>query len=238
VTQPPRLALALKEWDVVVAALEQGRQAILVRRGGLDDPGQRFSAPRSGPFWLYPTLFHERGVFLKPEHRELLVPGMHRAPRQVAVAAGRPEGHPRPVSAGMVSLGAVAEVVEVVEAASLERLRALEERTVWTDRYLTLRFKQRQLSQTASLRPVVAVLRVSALPVRVEVPDLPEYGGCRSWVELRDPPDASAAVALWDDRRLAEEVDAVRRLLAQGGSGRGEAPRQWARERPDEEPQG
>jgi hypothetical protein len=265
VTQPPRLALALKEWDVVVAALEQGRQAILVRRGGLDDPGQRFSAPRSGPFWLYPTLFHERGVFLKPEHRELLVPGMHRAPRQVAVAAGRPEGHPRPVSAGMVSLGAVAEVVEVVEAASLERLRALEERTVWTDRYLTLRFKQRQPrgkavtgipvksagdglgesphrarqrpeKETASLRPVVAVLRVSTLPVRVEVPDLPEYGGCRSWVELRDPPDASAAVALWDDRRLAEEVDAVRRLLAEGGSGRGEAPRQWGRERPDKEP--
>src|SRR5260370_19013939 len=210
VPQPPRLALALKEWDVVVAALEQGRQAILVRRGGLDDPGQRFSAPRSGPFWLYPTLFHERGVFLKPEHRELLVPGMHRAPRQVAVAAGRPEGHPRPVSAGMVSLGAVAEVVEVVEAASLERLRALEERTVSTDRYLTLRFKQRQLSDGASLRPVVAVLRVSALPVRVEVPDLPEYGGCRSWVELRDPPDASAAVALWDDRRPAQEVDTVR----------------------------
>jgi hypothetical protein len=238
VTQPPRLALALKEWDVVVAALEQGRQAILVRRGGLDDPGQRFSAPRSGPFWLYPTLFHERGVFLKPEHRELLVPGMHRAPRQVAVAAGRPEGHPRPVSAGMVSLGAVAEVVEVVEAASLERLRALEERTVWTDRYLTLRFKQRPLSDGASLRPVVAVLRVSALPVRVEVPDLPEYGGCRSWVELRDPPDASAAVPLWDDRRLAEEVDAVRRLLGKGGSGRGEAPRQWARERPGEEPRG
>ena len=46
---------------MVVAALEQGRQALLVRRGGLDDPGQRFSAPRSGPFWLYPTLFHERG---------------------------------------------------------------------------------------------------------------------------------------------------------------------------------
>jgi hypothetical protein len=43
-------------------------------------------------------------------------------------------------------------------------------------------------------------------------------------------------VALWDDRRLAEEVDAVRRLLAEGGSGREEAPRQWGRERPDKEP--
>ncbi|HEX3605635.1 MAG TPA: DUF1802 family protein [Candidatus Dormibacteraeota bacterium] len=212
-TAPPRLALALKEWDVVVAALESGRQALLVRRGGLGDPGQRFSAPRSGPFWLFPNLFHERGVFLKPEYRDLLVPGMHRAPRPVAVAAGRPEGHARPATPGTVSLGAVAEVVDLVEAESLERLRALEERTVWTENYLTLRFRQRQLSATASVRPVVAVLRVSALPERVEVADLPGYAGCRSWVELRDPPDARAATPVWDERRLEEEVLAVRRLL-------------------------
>ncbi|MGH7748569.1 MAG: DUF1802 family protein, partial [Candidatus Dormibacteria bacterium] len=151
-----------------------------------------------------------------PEYRDLLVQGMHRAPRQVAVAAGRPEGHPRPVSPGMVSLGAVAEVVDLVEAPSLERLSLLAARTVWTDQYLTLRFKQRRLSETASERPVVAVLRVSALPARVEVPDLPEYGGCRSWVELVDPPDASAAVPVWDDARLAGELEAVRRLLAAG----------------------
>ena len=214
-----RPALALKEWDVVVAALEQGRQALLVRRGGLDDPGRRFTAPGSGPFWLYPTLFHERGVFLKPEHRELLVPGMHRAPREVAVAAGRPAGHPRPVSPGMVSIRAVAEVLATMEAESLERLRSLEDRTVWTENYLTLRFRQRRLSPEASLRPVVAVLRVSTLPVPVEVPDLAEYGGCRSWVELRDPPDATPARPVWDERRLAEEVAAVRRLI--GAEARG-----------------
>ena len=33
---------------MVVAALEQGRQALLVRRGGLDDPGRCFTAPGSG----------------------------------------------------------------------------------------------------------------------------------------------------------------------------------------------
>jgi hypothetical protein len=226
VTTRPRIALALKEWDVVVAALEQGRQALLVRRGGLDDPGHRFTAPGSGPFWLYPTLFHERGVFLKPEYRDLLVPRMHRVPREVAVAAGRPEDHPRPVTPGTVSLRAVAEVVATFEAGSLERLRGLEERTVWTDHYLTLRFRQRRLSAGASLRPLVAVLRVSTLPEPVEVPDLPEYGGCRSWVELHDPPDAAAAVPVWGEARLAAEVEAVRRLLAEESTTRGEDRRQ------------
>ena len=39
---PATPRLALTEWDVVTAAVEQGRQAILVRKGGLDDPERRF----------------------------------------------------------------------------------------------------------------------------------------------------------------------------------------------------
>jgi len=42
---------ALKEWDAVVAALEQGSQALLIRKGGLDDPGGRLPVP-DGWFWL------------------------------------------------------------------------------------------------------------------------------------------------------------------------------------------
>jgi hypothetical protein len=62
------------------------------------------------------------------------------------------------------------------------------------------------------------VLRVSALPEPVEVPDLPEYGGCRSWVELLDPPDLSAAAPVWDEDRLRAEVEAVGRLLGEDGA--------------------
>jgi hypothetical protein len=201
------VTLALKEWDVVVAALEQGRQALLVRKGGLDDPEQRIPLPR-GRFWLYPTLFHARGVFLKPELHSLLVPGMHRAPRQSARLLPRPEGHPRPVSPGHVALRAVAEIVEAVEAPSLESLHHLSERTVWTDKYLTLRYKWRPQD-----RPLVLVLRVAALPAVVEVEERAEYGGCRSWLELVDPPDLAAAQPLWSEARLAEEVAALHDLL-------------------------
>jgi hypothetical protein len=199
--------LALKEWDVVVAALEQGRQAILVRKGGLDDPEQRIPLP-DRPFWLYPTLFHARGVFLKPELHDLLVPGMHRAPRRQARLVPRPEGHPRAVTPGHVALRAVAEIVDAVQAPSLESLHRLTGRTVWTDKYLTLRYKWRPQD-----RPVVLVLRVAALPEAVEVEERVEYGGCRSWLELLDPPDASAVQPLWPDARLAEECAAVRDAL-------------------------
>jgi hypothetical protein len=192
---------------VVVAALEQGRQALLVRKGGLDDPEQRIPLPE-GRFWLYPTLFHARGVFLKPEHHELLVPGMHRAPRETARLVPRPEGHKRGVTPGHVALRAVAEIVDAVEAASLDALHRLSERTVWTEKYLTLRYRWRPQD-----RPVVLVLRVAALPEAVEVEERVEYGGCRSWLELADPPDAAAATPLWSERRVAQEIRAVREAL-------------------------
>lgn len=204
-------ALALKEWDVVVAALEAGRQAILVRKGGLDDPGQRIPVPE-GAFWLYPTLFHERGVFLKPEEHALLVPGMHRRPRAEAAASPRPEGHARPVSPGRVALRARAEIVAAITAPSLASLTALVPRTVWTEKYATLRYRWRSHEL-----PLVLVLRVAVLPAAVEVPELPEYGGCRSWVELREAPDPAAAVPVWTEERLGAEVEAVRAALGAAG---------------------
>lgn len=199
--------LALKEWDVVVAALEGGQQAILVRKGGLDDPGRRIPVP-TGRFWLFPTLFHERGVFLKPEYHDLLVPGAHRTPREVAVQLPRPASPRRSVAPGRVRLRALAEVVDVVVARDLESLRALEERTVWTEKYLRLRYRWRPEEH-----PLVLVLRVSVLPEAVEIVDRPEYGGCRSLVHLEEAIDATGAVPVWPEDRLAAEVAAVRAAL-------------------------
>lgn len=204
------VGVALKEWDVVVAALEQGRQAILIRKGGLDDPGRRLP-PLQGWFWLYPTLFHERAVFLKPECHAALVPGMHRRPRTLASGVPRPRGHPRPVAVGHVALRAVAAVVDAVPAPDLEALNRLTERTVWTEKYATLRFRWRPEE-----RPVVLVLRVAVLPHPVEIPERPQYGGCRSLIHLGEALDASAARPVWSEDRLATEVEAVRRALASG----------------------
>jgi hypothetical protein len=59
----------------------------------------------------------------------------------------------------------------------------------------------------------VLVLRVAALPRPEEVEECAAYGGCRSWLDLVDPPDGSQAVQLWSDDRIAAEVAAVRDAL-------------------------
>lgn len=47
---------ALKEWSSVIAALGEGRQVILLRKGGIADPRFGMEAER---FYLYPTYFHQ-----------------------------------------------------------------------------------------------------------------------------------------------------------------------------------
>jgi len=47
---------SLKEWSTVIEALGRGEQVILIRKGGIADPGFGVEAER---FYLYPTFFHQ-----------------------------------------------------------------------------------------------------------------------------------------------------------------------------------
>lgn len=53
---------ALKEWSNVIAALGDGVQVVLIRKGGIADPSFGVESER---FYLYPTFFHQG----ESEHR-------------------------------------------------------------------------------------------------------------------------------------------------------------------------
>src|SRR4051794_18592616 len=57
---------AFKEWAVICQALAQGRQAIILRKGGIAEPGAAFE-PEHRRFWLYPTWLHQKAEALVPE---------------------------------------------------------------------------------------------------------------------------------------------------------------------------
>lgn len=54
---------ALKEWSTVVDALGEGRQVVLLRKGGIADPSFGIEADR---FYLVPTWFHQGEVEPRP----------------------------------------------------------------------------------------------------------------------------------------------------------------------------
>lgn len=160
---------ALKEWSAAVHALLDGRQTVLLRKGGIHEKRFEVAASR---FLLFPTVAHSHSERVRPEHRELLARGAaDSTDEELVVRAG----------------------ARIVAAIAVQRPEALEEiaalhiwtaESVQTDR-LDFRPKHR-----------LTVLVVSAAPLLepVRLPRTPDYRGCSSWVQLPVQPQWSDPV--------------------------------------------
>jgi hypothetical protein len=150
---------ALKEWSAVVHALLDGRQRVLLRKGGIGE--KRFDVAAQ-EFLLFPTVAHSHAQRVRPEHRDL-----------IAVAAGDSNNE-------HVLVRAAAKVVAAVSVNRSDNLDEIEDLHIWTADSV----RQDRLD----FRPKhkLAVLVVQAIPLvePVELPRTPDYAGCISWVQL------------------------------------------------------
>ena len=62
---------ALKEWATVVKALEQGKQTVILRKGGILETASGFKI-ESKKFLLFPTWEHQETRHVKPEYQNFL----------------------------------------------------------------------------------------------------------------------------------------------------------------------
>jgi hypothetical protein len=188
-------AHGLKEWAVICEALLSGAQSLLLRKGGIDEPGGRFEPPAAS-FWLLPTYEHQRPELLRPPWDARC------APRP---AGGGAAGvAPAPAGFRVPGWAEVVEVHRVADEAALERLADLH---IFSAGYAgqRLRWKPSQ--------PLwVLALRVHRLDAVLEVPWHPSYAGCTSLVELEAAvPSPSGGRPVLPEPRLA----ALRTGLAQ-----------------------
>lgn len=109
------VGVALKEWASIVAAVGDGSQCVLLRKGGIHDPGGTFRVEHDR-FWLYPTWLHQQEAGLE-------VP--------------RPE-------AGAVTLEVMCEVVRVWHVADLEQVERLAGLHRWSAEAVATRFHYRR----------------------------------------------------------------------------------------------
>ena len=159
---------AFTEWAVVCRALAMGRQDVILRKGGIVEPGGEFRVEQS-EFLLLPTFLHQSPESLIPEARDLLA----------AIEADRPPE-------GTVVFRHRAKVRAAQRVQRLEDLAAYRPRHVWSDAVVAERFHR--------WKDELHVLEVDvvALSAPVSLPWHGDYGGCRSWVELRN--DVAACV--------------------------------------------
>lgn len=184
------LGVAFKEWAVICRALAEGRQAVILRKGGVAEEGGAFRVEHTR-FWLYPTYAHQQHASVVPAYRPLL---------EAALAQRPPEG--------VVRLSDFAEVARVYHVGTLEKALALADLHGWTDEAVAARFRYRAPGL------YVLAVRVYRAASAALLPESPYFAGCKSWVDLgRELPDYPAEPAC-DGGELGALVDRIDERLA------------------------
>ncbi len=175
---------AFKEWAAVCAALAEGRQSVILRKGGIHEGRDGFRVEHS-EFWLFPTRFHQERVELVEDARGL-------------IDRAADERSP----AGMIGISLYAVVEDVVHITVESTLPRLTGYHVLSPEVVDERFHYR----TPGL--FVLATRIYRLPYMVHLPESPHFAGCRSWVDFPgDLPTAGLKPVLSDEAhqtKLAE----------------------------------
>lgn len=171
---------AFKEWALVCECLGDGRQSLLIRKGGIAEGGEGFSFKHK-EFYLYPTWFHEQV-------------GRTRLPEGTQVPEEPKEGVE-------VRYYAVMEWACVVrDEKKLERLR---EYHVFSDEVVAERFAYDKEPGVH-----IAFLRVFRLEPVLRLPMDASYGGCKSWIEMPEMEGIAmvSVLSAEENRRRSEEL--------------------------------
>ncbi|TFE30601.1 DUF1802 family protein [Cohnella luojiensis] len=179
--------IALREWAVAVKALEEGRQVIVLRKGGISEETKEFRL-ESPEFYLFPSYEHQRPHLVKPEASEIVNLTQAEADE----------------NSDSVKITSFAEVVEDIEVTDVETLQRLDELHIWTEDYAEERLKWKR---TKPLH--VLILRVYKLETPQVIPMHDSYGGCKSWLRLEDVISVPKTPVLADEE-FEKQVDAVR----------------------------
>lgn len=152
--------IALKEWAVICDLLVAGEQALLVRKGGIEEaegPGRfRLEVPR---FALFPAWLHQLPARIKLPWRD-----------RVTVYDDEP---------AEVVIHGIGVVDHVWQVPSRESLDPLDDLHAWAPEQLDMRWNYKPHQPL-----YVLAVRVYRLAAPRTIDNNPRYAGCKSWVDL------------------------------------------------------
>ncbi len=187
---PDNCQMALKEWAVTVRALAQGTQVLLLRKGGIHETDKDFRVIHP-EFLLYPTYEHQREDLLKDGYQADL--------RQVLE---------EPRQDNQITFTHWAKVEETIQVSQQDRADDLSPYHIWTNEYAQSRLRWKPMLPLSIL-----LLRVYSLENPFTVPNLPEYSGCTSWVDILDRVSLGRLQPVLSDEEFLRQVDAIKGCL-------------------------
>ena len=188
---PSTCAVALKEWATVLRALAQGEQLVLIRKGGLIEPGSGFEV-RAKTFVFYPTFEHQAVNYLRPSYRGYF---------DEAVQERAPEGQVRVAMCGVA--------VSSLQSAQPGLIERMSDFHIYNDVFVSQRLKWQPNQPLA-----IVVIRAYRLTSPQALPVIPRYAGCTSWVDLDAPVSLKDAQPVLDDEAFQQRLERLSPLLA------------------------
>lgn len=172
------MGIALKEWAIICDLLADGKQAILLRKGGIREPEGpgRFELEYSR-FALFPSWMHQKPDMIKPAQRD-----------RVIVSAQEPP---------TITFKAIGEATRIWRVPSRAAFDRLDDLHAWTGEQIGMRFNYKPQNPL-----YLVAIRVSRLRTERMMTNHAEYAGCKSWVPLRpsdEVDDAGATHVMGDD---------------------------------------
>ena len=140
---------------------------------------------------MYPTFEHQQPDLLKSDF----------ATEVKTVESG---WHPE-----TIRIGSWAEITDIFQVSAAETVAALLPYHIWNEEFAStrLQWKPRQ--------PLyVLLLRTYKLPQVREIEYSPEYGGCKSWIDLAEPISIAGAVPVLDDAIYTQQVGEIRSIVS------------------------
>ena len=182
--------VALKEWAVTVRALSEGRQTLLLRKGGIHEESKDFRVIHP-EFLLYPTYEHQREELLREEFQPAL--------RDLL-------GEER--DGQVITFSHFGKVEELIEISDQEKVDDLAPHYIWTKAYA-----QSRLHWKPMLPLAIMLIRVYRMEQPVTVPYYKEYSGCTSWVDILAPVSLGKLAPVLSDEEFQRQIDEIKGSL-------------------------
>ena len=159
--------LALKEWSIVCRALEEGKQSVLLRKGGILEYRDGFEISQK-IFVVYPTLEHQSKEYLQQEYlREF----------ELLLEKNDPNFEDK-----TNTITILAQIEEMHEFNDESKLAKLEKYHIWNEKYVNMRMSYNPKKPMNAL-----LLRIYKLPDPISIKVNPEWAGCKSWINIELP---------------------------------------------------
>ncbi|MCS7214398.1 MAG: DUF1802 family protein [Candidatus Calescibacterium sp.] len=175
---------AFKEWRSVIEALGNGEQIIILRKGGIIEDEGDF-VPKEKYFFLFPTLTHEREGYLKKTYHKQ-----------------------QELSEDELEIKYWADTVLARKVEDEETLKKLSPYHIWSDETVLERFHRWGKNEVWCL-----VVRVFKLKNPIKIKMKPEYGGCKSWIDISENIDIQESTPVLSDKDFEAKFNEVVKIL-------------------------